>query len=122
MVSYILSETEDLSLLNIRDAEGNTPLLLAVTYGNTRVVRRLLIKGANRYIQNNEGKIPLDIAKESGFRTITKMLDEQFSMFDLVKFYCNIKIEYKPKKKKYAIPTIFIISFILNLFIINIFI
>lgn len=117
-----MSETEDLSLLNIRDAEGNTPLLLAVTYGNTRVVRRLLIKGANRYIQNNEGKIPLDIAKESGFRTITKMLDEQFSMFDLVKFYCNIKIEYKPKKKKYAIPIIFIISFILNLFIINIFI
>lgn len=31
-------------------------------YGNTRVVRRLLIAGADRYQSNNEGKIPMDIA------------------------------------------------------------
>ncbi len=37
--------------------------MLAVTYGNTRVARRLLIKGANRYIRNNEGKLPIDIAR-----------------------------------------------------------
>ena len=55
--------------------EGNTPLMLATTYGNTRVVRRLLIRGANRYIQNDEGKILLDIAKESSFKPITRMLD-----------------------------------------------
>ncbi len=38
---------------------------------------------------------------------------------DLVKFYCNIKIEYKPKGKKYTIPILFIVSFILNLGILN---
>lgn len=39
--------------------------MLAVTYGNTRVVRRILMKGANRYIRNSEGKLPIDIARES---------------------------------------------------------
>jgi len=61
VVAYILSET--ISTLNLRDNDGNTPLMVAVTYGNTKVVRRLLMKGADRYIKNNEGKIPLNIAK-----------------------------------------------------------
>lgn len=39
--------------------------MLAVTYGNTRIVRRLLMKGANRYIKNSEGKLPIEIALES---------------------------------------------------------
>jgi palmitoyltransferase ZDHHC13/17 len=58
VVAYILSVSH-ISFLNKRDSEGNTPLMLAVTYGNTRVVRRLLIKGANRYIRNNEGTLPI---------------------------------------------------------------
>lgn len=49
------------------------------------------------------------------------MLNEDFSLFDFVRLYCNIKIEYKPKKVRYVIPTLFVISFIMNLFIINIF-
>lgn len=53
VVSYILAETDELSNINLKDNEGNTALMLAVTYGNTRVVRRLLMKGANRYIKNN---------------------------------------------------------------------
>lgn len=47
------------------------------------------------------------------------MLDERFSIFDMVKLYCNIKIEYRPKKRKYTIPLLFIVFFVLNLFIIN---
>lgn len=78
--------------MNKKDSEGNTPLMLAVTYGNTRIVRRLLIKGANRYLKNGEGKLPIDIARESDFKTITKMLNENFSCCDFIKFYCNIKI------------------------------
>ena len=60
----------------MRDSEGNTALALAVTYGNTRIVRRLLIKGASRSLRNNENKTPLQIARESEFRTITRMLSE----------------------------------------------
>lgn len=58
VVAYILSES-DFNGLNKRDKEGNTPLMLAVTYGNTRVARKLLIKGANRRIKNNDSKTPL---------------------------------------------------------------
>ena len=58
VVAYIISDG-DFQGLNKKDKEGNTPLMLAVTYGNTRVTRRLLIKGANRRIKNNEDKIPL---------------------------------------------------------------
>jgi len=50
-VAYILSET--LASMDEKDKDGNTPLMVAVSYGNTRVVRRLLIKGADRYIKNN---------------------------------------------------------------------
>ncbi len=38
--------------LDVTDYEGNlTPLHLAVISGNSKVVRKLLIKGANREIQ-----------------------------------------------------------------------
>ena len=49
VVGYLLS-LEELTSLDARDEEGNTPLMLAVNYGNTRVVRKLLIKGADRYL------------------------------------------------------------------------
>lgn len=120
VLSFILSVTS-FSSLNMKDSEGNTPLMLAVTYGNTRIVRRLLIKGADRYIKNNEGKLPIDIAVESEFKTITKMLKEDYSCLDFVKFYCNIKIEYKPKRRKYIIPLLFLTAFVINVGITNLF-
>ena len=66
--------------------------MMAVIYGNTRVVRRLLIAGANRNLANKEGKIPMDQAIESEFNTIRGMLDENYSCCDLIRFYCNVKI------------------------------
>ena len=62
VVAYLLSDPR-LNCLDGVDSEGNTPLMLAVTYGNTRVVRRLLIKGADRYIPNHAGKIPFQVAE-----------------------------------------------------------
>ena len=64
VAAYLLSEPR-LSSLDARDSEGNTPLMMAVIYGNTRVVRRLLIAGADRSLANKEGKIPMDLAIES---------------------------------------------------------
>lgn len=74
VVAYLITK-KDLLTLNSQDSEGNTPLMLAVSYGNTRVVRRLLIKGANRYVKNNLGQMAIDIAKESNYNTISKMLN-----------------------------------------------
>jgi ankyrin repeat protein len=61
VVAFLLAQT-DLTCLNDPDRDGNTPLMLAVNYGNTRVVRRLLMAGANRHICNNQGKSPLEVA------------------------------------------------------------
>ena len=72
-MAYILANREQLNL-DFKDNDGNTALSLAVSYGNTRITRRLLIAGASRYICNCEGKTPLDIADESGFKTIRRML------------------------------------------------
>ncbi len=49
------------------------------------------------------------------------MLNEEFSCCDFIKFYCNIKIEYKPKGRRFIIPILFLVGFILNVGIINIF-
>jgi hypothetical protein len=40
---------------------------------------------------------------------------------DMLKFYCNIKIEYRPKGRKAIIPLLFLVSFMVNLFVINFF-
>lgn len=56
--------------LNLQDAEGLTPLHLAVISGNSRVVRKLLIKGSDRLIKDNNGKFPIDVAKENEFKNI----------------------------------------------------
>ncbi len=49
------------------------------------------------------------------------MLDENFSCCDFIKFYCNIKIEYKPKGRRYIIPVLFLVGLLMNVAIINIF-
>ena len=111
VVGYLLS-LEELTSLDARDEEGNTPLMLAVNYGNTRIVRKLLIKGADRYLESSDGKTPLTIAKENEYKTITKMLNEEYTCLDMLKFYCNVKIEYRPKKRKLTFPLLFIVSFL----------
>lgn len=49
------------------------------------------------------------------------MLNEDFSCCDFIKFYCNIKIEYKPKRRKFVVPLLFLVGFILNVGIVNVF-
>jgi hypothetical protein len=94
----------------LRDSEGQTALHLAAAYGNTRVVRRLLLKGANRYMKNKEGKTPERIATENNFKGIQKMLNENYTLMDFMKLYCNIKIEYRPKPKGFLLPAVLLLS------------
>jgi len=47
------------------DQEGGlTPLHLGVISGNSRLVRKLLIKGANKNTKDKNGKTAFDLAKE----------------------------------------------------------
>ena len=103
--------------INARDDDGQTPLLLATIYGNTKIVRRLLLKGAKRRIKSNKGELPIDIARLNEFKNITKMLDDQYSCMDFFKFYYNVKLEYKPKKRSMTIPIVFLLSTLATLII-----
>lgn len=103
----------------MKDVDGQTPLMVATLYGQTKIVRRLLMKGAKRHIKNNDGKLPIDIAIESEYKNITKMLNDDYSCLDFLKFYYNVKLEYKPKDRNLQIPMVFIITTLCSIFILN---
>ena len=70
--------------LNERDEQGLTPLHLAVksvrTLNSTRPVRALLMRGAQRSLQDNQGRRPIDLAVQSQpspcYEELRKMLME----------------------------------------------
>jgi palmitoyltransferase len=55
---------------------GYTPLHLGVISGNSRLVRKLLIKGVDKNILDKLGKKPIDIARDQQFNNIEIMLAE----------------------------------------------
>ena len=80
-LSFLLAWQPD---LNIRDSDGFTPLHLAVksvdTVESTRPVRFLMIRGADKEVQDNNGNTPLDLVNngevmtENLARDLRKML------------------------------------------------
>ena len=118
VVAYLLSE-DRLTCLDDRDSEGNTALMLSVMYGNTRVVRRLLIAGADRSLPNQQGQMPMEVALENNFQTIARMLNEDYGCCDMVRFYCNVKMEYRPKYRNLTIPTVFLLTLVFNLAVLH---
>ena len=48
--------------LNEKDAYGSSPLIIAITFGQTEVARALIEAGADLKVSNNEGSLPLHIA------------------------------------------------------------
>ena len=54
--------------VNMQDSQGNTPLHVAVGYthnfDDSRAIKELLIKGADRTIKNNDGQKPIDLVQD----------------------------------------------------------
>ncbi|KXJ93907.1 Oxysterol-binding protein-domain-containing protein [Microdochium bolleyi] len=64
VVQYILSDGAGTIDVNARDKDGNVPLHVAATQGRANVVHLLLQqKDINDAIANNQGKLPLDVAR-----------------------------------------------------------
>jgi hypothetical protein len=61
--------------INIRDDSGSTLLHLAAAEGKEDLVDTLLAYGANSRIPNNEGKLPLDLAREAGHSSVIAALE-----------------------------------------------
>jgi len=62
--------------LNLRDDDGNTPLMTAAKVGNAAIVRLLLKKGADPYQIRNDGETALSLAKKMKHRSVIEILQE----------------------------------------------
>jgi len=64
VVEYVLSDGAGSLDVNARDKDGNTPLHIAAMQGRGQVVRMLLEqKDINDAIANNQGRLPIDLAR-----------------------------------------------------------
>ncbi|KAI1337179.1 oxysterol-binding protein [Xylariaceae sp. FL0016] len=64
VVEYVLSDGSGYIDLNTRDKDGNVPLHIAASQGRGSIVKLLLEqKDINDAIANNQGKLPLDVAR-----------------------------------------------------------
>lgn len=62
-------------IINVSDATGNTPLIIATKYENAETIATLIKMGAILNITNSEGKAAIDYAKESKNYKILKNFD-----------------------------------------------
>lgn len=66
VVEYVISDGAGYVDINARDKDGNTPLHVAAAQGRTQVVKLLLEqKDINDAIGSNQGKLPLDLARNA---------------------------------------------------------
>ena len=72
--------------INAVDNEGNSCLHHTANSNNLSLLKKLLIRGADKTIKNNEEKSPLDIAQENNFKTVVEILSANNS---LIQKPCN---------------------------------
>lgn len=99
--------------INLPDNDGKyTPLHLGVISGNAKVVRRLLIKGADVNIVDKTGKTPSDLAKANEFGNIYEMIEQPKGFMDTYK----VKPPLKPvQRSRKSLFLFFILYFGSNL-------
>jgi hypothetical protein len=62
------------AVVDVRDAQGRTPLMLAVAQGRLEVVRLLLQRGASPNLTDNAGKTALQLATDQNLTDIVTLL------------------------------------------------
>lgn len=62
--------------VNVRDADGDTPLMQAAAWGKTEALSMLLAAGADASLRNNDGRTALDLAIEHEERTCELLLEK----------------------------------------------
>ena len=66
MVRYLLDHGGKV-VLNLPDADGETPLHLAADWGSESVFDELLAAGAARSLKNKDGKTPIEVLLDTSY-------------------------------------------------------
>ncbi len=61
---------------NVLGLDGESPLYKAVFWENKQIISLLLIANADIKFKNKDGKTPVDIAQESGYTSISELLEK----------------------------------------------
>lgn len=61
VAEYLLAQPD--IQIDLRDQSGQTPLHLSTTYGNIKIVKKLLVAGADRSLKDHKGQTALEIAE-----------------------------------------------------------
>ena len=95
---------------NARDVDGKSVLSYAVCSGSTRGVKKLLIRGADKSIEENNGKKPIDLAEEKGYDNMVELLRKK----NCVEKCCSVEIgSIKGIRYDYELLNFFLIYFII---------
>ena len=65
--------------INARDNEGNNCLHYAAVSNNASLLKKLLVRGADKTITNDKNQLPLDLARENNFGNIVNILSAKNS-------------------------------------------
>jgi hypothetical protein len=103
--------------VNEQDLEGQTPLHLAALAGNSKIVRCLLVKGADRQIkvgikQDSLGRTALAVARERKHEQLFSMLEEPGWLSE-----CALRPPLRPYRRVYFSMSVYLILFILGTFL-----
>lgn len=92
--------------VNLQDDDGHTPLHLATIAGNSRIVRNLLLKGADRSVSDSKNKKAIDVAVENNNKSLIAMLKQPGLFAE-----CGVKPPLRPPQPNYMSVAFFIIFF-----------
>ena len=74
--------------LNKQDTNRSAPIHLAVHSGNTKLVKKLIMNGADKHLKDKEGKDAIQIALDSDYKNIYNLITKKRNI--LVAYY-NIR-------------------------------
>ncbi|KIE05265.1 hypothetical protein NF27_DT00390 [Candidatus Jidaibacter acanthamoeba] len=82
--------------ISLKNDNGHTALHLAAIYGETKLIKILLQKGADINVKDNKGKTPQDVSKRLGdFLTIKKYINLLSNIKNDTNIYIKLKVILK---------------------------